>query len=519
MTATPSPTNSDMRRRRWPRRRHTDDATSVEGVAQDAQVTQSERRRHAAPRWGWRADGAGRASHVRPIPEAVGTTVQACGMFPFVAGSGAPAQGVPIGRHMLWGEVVCLDPFEWLSEGLVANPGIWVQGQPGTGKSALVKRLMRGLAGFGIRPIVLGDTKPDYTAVVERLGGQVIRVGRGMDRINPLDAGPLGRATHRIGGERGRQLAAEVRGRRLSALMALASLVRSSPILNHEEVMLGRALNLLVDDLGPDVDPTVPDVLRILHAAPDQLRTAVSVAGDAEWRTEARPLINTLTVLVEGALRGVFDGPTTTPIDLDAPAVSVDISSVAAAGDQLVAAAMLSTWGYGFGLVDGQAALADAGLGPRRRYFAVLDELWRALRGAHGLVEHADALTRLNRARGMSHAMITHSLADLEALPSAEDRAKARGFIERCAITVLAGLPPRELKALSEVVRLSDAERQMVASWSASESWQPGGHHSGRGNYLIKTGERVGIPVDTTLVGDEADLYDTDIRMAKIVRS
>ena len=127
----------------------------------------------------------------------------------------------------------------------------------------------------------------------------------------------------------------------------------------------------------------------------------------------------------------MFDGPTTRPIDLDAPAVSVDISRVGAAGDKLLTAAMLCTWSYGFGVVDAAAALADQQIAPRRSYMGVMDELWRALRGAPGLVEYADSLTRLNRAKGMSSVMITHSLADLDALATEEDRAKARGFVDR----------------------------------------------------------------------------------------
>ena len=212
----------------------------------------------------------------------------------------------------------------------------------------------------------------------------------------------------------------------------------------------------------------------------------------------------TLDLLCTGSLAGVFDGPTSQPIDLDAPAVSVDISAVKAAGDKLLTAAMLCTWSYGFGCVD---AASRAGR-PRRRprpapTSAVMDELWRALRGAPGLVEHADSLTRLNRASGMAHIMITHSLADLDALATEEDRAKARGFMDRSAITVLAGLPPRELARVAEITPLTGPERALVASWSAPESYQPGARHPGRGKYLIKTGERLGIPVQLTLVGPE----------------
>ena len=40
---------------------------------------------------------------------------------------------------------------------------------------------------------------------------------------------------------------------------------------------------------------------------------------------------------------------------------------------------MLSTWSYGFAVIDAWTALADAGLAAPRRYVAVLDELWRVL--------------------------------------------------------------------------------------------------------------------------------------------
>jgi hypothetical protein len=106
--------------------------------------------------------------------------------------------------------------------------------------------------------------------------------------------------------------------------------------------------------------------------------------------------------------------------------------------------------------------------------------------------------------------MITHSLADLDALATEEDRAKARGFMERSAISVLAALPPRELAQVSRITPLTGAEADLVASWSAPDSWQPGGRHPGRGKYLIKTGGRLGIPVDMSLVDAELGLYDTD---------
>ncbi len=295
-------------------------------------------------------------------------------------------------------------------------------------------------------------------------------------------------------------------------MLALLTLVRRYPLTNGEENVLAGVVDLLDDNGG---EPTVPDVLAVLRSGEglDVLLPAADVETPTEFRRDTKELRQTLNLLCTGSLKGVFDGPTTRAIDLDAPAVSVDISQVSAAGDTLVAAAMLSTWAYGFSMVDGAAALAEEGLAPRRRFLVVMDELWRALRGSPGLVEHADALTRVNRAKGVADIRATHSLADLEALPTEEDRAKARGFVERAGVTVLAGLPPRELAKVAEVVSLSSEERAMVAGWSAPASWAASEKHPGRGKYLIKCGQRVGIPVELEYVGDEGRLYDTDVRM------
>src|SRR4029077_4764162 len=105
---------------------------------------------------------------------------------------GTPAAGTPVGRHQLSGEVVCLDPLAWLRAGLVCTPAEFILGQPGTGKSTLAKRQITGAVATGTRAVILGDTKPDYTLLTEHFGGQVIRIRRGRDRINPLDSGPLG---------------------------------------------------------------------------------------------------------------------------------------------------------------------------------------------------------------------------------------------------------------------------------------------------------------------------------------
>jgi hypothetical protein len=376
-----------------------------------------------------------------------------------------------------------------------------------THNSTLVKRLATGAVARGDTVLVLGDPRPDYTMLTEHLGGQVIRIGRGAERLNPLDVGPLGSVLPRLPAADAAGVRAEIRARRLSLLMALCTLIRGTPLANDEELVLGTAIDLL--DARHSGTPIIPDVLRVIDEGPEQLRAAARAGDPDRYRARTAPLASTLHLLISGTLAGVFDQATTNPIDIDAPMVSVDISRAGGAGDKILTAAMLCTWAYGFAVADAAGLFAAAG-GRPRHYLGILDELWRALRGAPGLVEHADAITRLNRAKGMASIMITHSLADLDALPTEDDRAKARGFAERSAITVLAALPPRELARVSQITPLTGPETELVASWSAPESWQPGARHPGRGKYLIKAGGRLGIPVELSLAGPEPALYDTD---------
>ncbi len=417
-------------------------------------------------------------------------TDTAAQLFPFVCGAGAPRDGIPVGEHLQWRETVHLDPFAWLARGITTNTGMFQLGQPGTGKSAFAKRQIVGMVAAGVRPVIMGDPKGEYTSLVRALGGQVIRVGRGLDRINPLDSGSL----HAVHGS-------ELRAQRLALLLALCAQVRRNhAITNGEEIVLAAAIDEL-SATGPD--PTVPEVLAAVQNPTDRLLHAAQVRSQEQYDEVTRELRWTLGLLVQGSLAGVFDGPSTRSFDATAPAIVIDLSAVH--DETLLAAAMLSAWAWGQGAVTGASHRAAG-----TRWLLIMDELWRALRGAPGLVDHVDALTRLNRSRGVASLMLTHSLQDLESLPDPADVAKAMGFIDRSAVVILSGLPRRELDVVSRVVALSESEKSLVAGWASADRWRPGQQHPGRGKYLIKTGHRPGLPVAMRLTPVEQRLYDTD---------
>jgi len=167
---------------------------------------------------------------------------------------------------------------------------------------------------------------------------------------------------------------------------------------------------------------------------------------------------------------------------LDATAVCVDVSGISANDTALQAAVLLACWSEGFGAVEAANALADVGLAPQRRFFIVLDELWRVLRSGEGMVDRVDELTRLNRNSGVGQVMITHSMADLRALRNPQDRDKAKGFIERAGLVVCAGLPTQEVDELSEIVAFSRAERRQVSSWTTPPGWDVASRPPGSGS-------------------------------------
>jgi hypothetical protein len=463
--------------------------------------------------WGWPVEGGGRAPHVEGGALYAGTTSQLCGLFPFAVGSGSSVRGVPVGRHLLTAEPVGLDPAEWLRQGLVSNTGVWVQGQPGIGKSALIKRMVTGLVGFGGTAVVPGDVKGEYSALVEALGGSVWRVGRGLAALNPLDAGPLRSSLAAAVGVERERVAEAVRARRLSLLEALVTIVRRAEVDVTERRLLSAALDSVVSGDGVtglgSTEPVVPDVLRVLAAGNEQLRSIVAGRSPTGYRREVRNLVNTLALLCDGTLRGIFDRQSTVAPGVDTAAMSLDLSALGDEDDEALAAGMLCSWSWASAVIESAARPSQ---GRPRNVAVVQDELWRVLRAAPGLVERSDRITRLNRHRGVISFQVTHSLDDLAALPSETDRAKARGLVARNAVLVLGGMPEQELDALRRITPLSEGEAALVTSWAASPTWSSAGPrlHPGRGKYLIKSGERIGLPVALELTPGEQALYDTD---------
>jgi hypothetical protein len=398
----------------------------------------------------------------------------------------------------------------------VASPdGLYLAGRSfiTTHNSTIIRRMALGLAGYGIQPLVLGDLKPDYKDLIEALGGQVIELGRGRGHLNVLDPGESRQAALRLTGSARQAIQADAHGRRQTMVSALISIMRAAPPSDREETIIDEALKVL--DERHQGTPVLRDLLQVVQEAPDRVRDVALDRGSMDrYREITEGLEASLIGLVGGGRLGeIFSEQTDHPMAMDRPVV-FDVSNIDDSETNLQAAVLLACWSYGFGAVAVAQALADAGLEPRRHYFVILDELWRVLRAGRGLVDRVDALTRLNRQRGVGMAMISHTMSDLLALEHSEDRMKAKGFVERSGMVICGGLPRAEMENLTAVVPLSDEEQNMLIGWQDPPAWDPAtGEEAappGRGNFLVKVGGRPGIPVHVALTSVEREINDTN---------
>lgn len=465
-------------------------------------------------RRGWAGKGTGRVNYVEPPVEYQGTTVQVCGLWPFIGGSSTPAIGVPLGRHLLKDTYVCADPVYWFLGNLILNPSAFVLGRPGLGKSTLIRRMMTVLEAWGVLPMVLGDTKPDYVDLIQKMEGQTIKLGRGQGHMNPLDMRPLIDLLKTITDPAARRAAMdEMFGRRLNTVLGLLSLVRGGEMKSYEQSLISEALRVL-DEEDRDEAPLLRDLTMLVVSRHPRLRVLVRDREDeARYDDRVQDLIDDLTALgSSGPFGDVFSEHTTEHIEMGRPMV-YDLHSVGDSDTLLLAALQSVCWNYGSAVVSADKHLADAGLKEHRHYFLIMDELWRMLRAADVMVYFVDALTRLNRSRAIGQAMITHTMNDLRL---ANDHLSdiASGFVERSAMVFMGGLAESEMGNLEGVFSMSSKEKSMITDWSSDGVANPetgtAASPPGLGKFMLKIGKKVGTPFVTSLLDIELQVNNTN---------
>ena len=455
-----------------------------------------------APRRGWKHSYAGRtANSARPAVFRADTSALP-GLYPFLHSASLPPMGAYIGFNTLTCQSFSAHPAAWVGAGLVANPNVLITGIPGSGKSANVKALALRLMPFGVKTLVAGDVKGEYTPLCRFLGVEPVRLGPGLPgRLNPLDAGPLGVNLPTDEAERRARLV-EIHRRRMTLMSALLELQLKRRPRQDELAALALAIRQATGELDRATtlrNPTIPLVFAALRDPTPAMAHELRVRDDdvQELREQTTQIREALGAMVHGHLGGLFDQESSDRLDFEAPIQSVDISGLSSYGEDTVAMALtcVSTWA--------QAAIDIPGA-PR---LVVRDEIWRQMRsGGVAMVSKIDADLRLSRAQGTIQVLATHRLSDFEAVGATGSEAAniARELIASADTRITLAQDIAPLQMTREVIGLTDAEAALIGSWGRS--------HVGRA--LWKVGRAGGShPVQLRLCDTETRLFYTDERM------
>ncbi|MGH9114648.1 MAG: VirB4 family type IV secretion system protein [Acidimicrobiales bacterium] len=421
---------------------------------------------------------------MRPPPAHRATTAHLQALYPFVSGGGLGGGGPIVGRDLLGG-IFCFDPWDLYRRGVLTNPNVIVLGQLGRGKSTFVKTMVWRHAAFGRRSWIV-DPKGEYGALARACGSEAIRLEPGGPvRLNPLElpGGTTGSGGAVSAGSPADRASAVRRRSRLTSSLVASSLGRALAPAERTAIDLA-----IVAVSRAASQPTLPEVVEALLEPDPALAATVRTDADGLAR-DGRAAALELRRLVDGDLAGIFDGPTSRGLDLDAPVVVLDLSAVFASPALALLMTCATSW---------LQALLSRPDGPRR--LVVVDEAWAVL---HDLAtaRWLQSTFKLARAFGVCNLAVVHRLSDLQAAGgegSAQQRL-AEGLLADSETRVVFGQSPAEAGSTGRMLGLTGPERDLVARLP-------------RGVALWKVGERSFL-VEHQVGGLEAALVDTDAAM------
>ncbi len=374
------------------------------------------------------------------------TTRHAQAIYPFMAAGGLGGRGVFIGRDAAGG-AFCFDPWLLYEEGALDDPNVIVLGKLGQGKSALVKTLLWRMLLFGRRAFVL-DVKREYGPLCAAVGVEPVSLvpGAGV-RLNPLASRPEEHA-------------------QLDLLRAVTVTAVGGPLNQIEAAALREALRTVRARGG--AEPTLPDIAALLFSPVTAMAECLRTSAERLARDSRRAAL-ALQDLCEGPLRGMFDGPTTPGLDLDARLLVLDLHAVRDSPAVGILMACATAWM--------SALLARMAERPgRERLINVADESWKIVQHT-GLGEWFQSNFKLARQFGVMNLVVLHKLADLQAAGDAGSRAAriAEGLIADASTRIVYHQDESQVPLTRQLLGLSETEARLISLLSAGQAlWRVG---------------------------------------------
>ncbi|SEM38890.1 ATP-binding protein [Streptacidiphilus jiangxiensis] len=318
------------------------------------------------------------------------STGQAQAVYLPTAAPGLGDSGVIIGREVYSGKGYVYDPFQLYGQQLPA-PHWLVLGESGNGKSALEKTYVLRQLRFRDRQVVVLDAQGEdgvgeWNLIARALGITPIRLDPmaaldGGVKLNPLDPSIT-----------------------LNGQLALLRTII--------EVAMGRGLEeragFALKAAHAHVIATVTERQPVLGDIIDSLRSPNTDSIDAlgvsleEIQTWGLDVALVLDRLVDGDLCGMFDGPTTTGIDLDAPLIVFDLSHIDRNSIAMpILMAIVGVW------------LEHTWIRPdRKKRIFLVEEAWHIINSPF-VAQLFQRLLKFGRRLGLSFIAVVHHLSDV----------------------------------------------------------------------------------------------------------
>jgi len=373
------------------------------------------------------------------------TTRHAQAIHPFAAAAGLGGRGAFIGRDAAGG-AFCFDPWVLYADGVLDDPNAIVIGKLGQGKSALVKTFLWRMLVFGRRAFVL-DVKREYGPLCRAVGVTPIAlVPGGGVRLNPLEARPEEHA-------------------QVELLRAIATTAIGERVNQIEAAALREALRAVN---ACTAVPTLPQIAEVMFAPPADMAERLQTTPE-RLAADARRAALALQDLCEGPLRGMFDGPTTPGLELDARLLVLDLHAVRDSPAVGILMACATAWM--------SALLARMAERPgRERLISVADESWKIIQHT-GLGEWFQANFKLARQFGLMNLVVLHKLGDLQAAGDAGSRAAriAEGLIADASTRVIYHQDESQVELTRSLLGLSGSEGRLLSLLSPGQAlWRVG---------------------------------------------
>jgi type IV secretory pathway VirB4 component len=414
-----------------------------------------------------------------------------CALYPFHATSGLGPHGIYIGEEVsAGGSAWCFDPFQLYTDGVLTSPNILVLGAIGSGKSSAVKTLLYrsigllGSPGGQPRWCAILDPKGEYGPLADELG--LVRLNLypgGPTRLNPLDAGP-----HIVSLD-------ELRTRRTQMVAALAAAVLNRELRPLEDAALGWAIDTVTNARDAAPTPTLGDIVSLLATPTGEMVDKAQADGPRDLARDVMDVRYGLGKLLDGQLRGMFDGPSTERVDWSGRGVVVDLSSVHQDSAALTVVMIAAT-----GWLQSLLAAPESVDVPRR--VQVLEEIW-ALLGSERVAKYFQSCQKLARAYGVANVSVAHRLADLRS--QADDGTStakvAMGILADTQTQILFRQPSDQIAEVTALLGLSSYEARRLptlpqgrALWRVGELTAEVQHRIGAAeHHICETNQNVAI--------------------------